>query len=237
MRQEFIPTGNYIKIRQAFARLKELPASAPKMGLGYGNFGLGKTFSLEKIAIDEDAILLRATQTWTKSALLTRLCQELNLDEKGSSSTKYQRVVEAILEDGDVILIIDEIDALLRASKNEVLETLRDIHDEAGCILFIVGMEEANAKLKKHKHYYSRVVEFVLFQPTEREDIAKMTALCEIHIKEDLVDYLAKSYPNLRQTQVLLLRLENYCDMNDLDEADLKIFKQSEVEYGDKRSS
>jgi len=235
MREEFIPTGNYIKMKHSFSRLKELPPSAPKMGLGYGNFGLGKTFSLEKIALEEDAILMRAAQTWTKSALLTRLCQELNLDEKGSSSAKYQRVLEALLEDPR-ILIVDEIDALLRSTKTEVLELLRDLHDEAGIILFMVGMEEANAKLKRHKHYYSRIVEFVFFHQTARDDIAKLCALCEIKIKDDLIDYLAKSYPNLRQTKVLLLRLESYCDLNDIEEADLPVFKKSEVEYGDKRA-
>lgn len=235
MREEFIPTGNYIKMKHSFSRLKELPPSAPKIGLGYGNFGLGKTFSLEKIAAEEDAVLLRAAQTWTKSALLTRLCQELNLDEKGSASVKYQRVLEALLDD-PVILIIDEIDALLRSTKTEVLELLRDLHDEAGVILFMVGMEEANAKLKRHKHYYSRIVEFVFFQQTDRDDIAKLCALCEVRIEDDLIDYLAKSYPNLRQTKVLLLRLESWCELNDIETASLQIFKKSEVEYGDKRA-
>lgn len=235
MKEEFIPTGNYIKMKHSFSRLKELPPSAPKIGLGYGNFGLGKTFSLEKIAAEEDAVLLRAAQTWTKSALLTRLCQELNLDEKGSASVKYQRVLEALLDD-PVILIIDEIDALLRSTKTEVLELLRDLHDEAGIILFMVGMEEANAKLKRHKHYYSRIVEFVFFQQTDRDDIAKLCALCEVHIEDDLIDYLAKSYPNLRQTKVLLLRLESWCELNDIETANLQVFKKSEVEYGDKRA-
>jgi len=236
MKEEFIPTGNYIKMREAFQQLKQLPSSAPKIGLGYGNFGLGKTFSLEKIAIEENAILLRAAQTWTKSALLTRLCHELNLEEKGSASTKYNRVLDALIEEPQII-IIDEIDALLRGSKTEVLETLRDIHDEAGIILFMVGMEEANAKLKSHRHYYSRVVEFVFFLQTNREDIAKLCALCEdITVEEDLISYLAKTYPNLRQTKVLLLRLESWCEMNDVESVNVKTFKESGVEYGDKRA-
>jgi len=50
-----------------------------------------------------------------------------------------------------------------------------------------------------------------------------------------LIDYFVKNYPNLRQTKVLLIRLENWCEMNDVDVVNLEVFKRSEVEYGDKK--
>ena len=37
MREDYIQTRNFIRLKEAFVDLKELPASAPKMGLGYGN--------------------------------------------------------------------------------------------------------------------------------------------------------------------------------------------------------
>ena len=92
MREDYIQTRNFIRLKEAFVDLKELPASAPKMGLGYGNYGLGKTMSLNKIADSEDALLFRAVQTWTKTSVLRELCLELGVDASGQASAMFIRV-------------------------------------------------------------------------------------------------------------------------------------------------
>lgn len=231
MREQFVPTLNYTRVLEAFSNLKNLPDTAPRMGLSYGNFGLGKTVGLEKIAAQENAILLRATQTWSKSSLLVKLCTELGLDTKGHSSVMYERVRESFILEPRIV-IIDEIDALLKAEKISVLELLRDIHDETQIIIFFVGMEEANAKFKKYRHYYSRIVELVKFEGIILKDIESFCALSEVKIEQDLIHFFVKRYPNLRQIKVLLLRLENWCEMNGLESVDLNSFKKSGVEHG-----
>jgi len=231
VREEFIDTQNYSKLVEAFSNLNMLPVTAPRMGLGFGNFGLGKTFSLERIAAKENAILLRAAQTWSKSSLLSKLCIELGLDTKGHSAQMYERVLESFIVEPRII-IIDEVDALLKAEKMPVLELLRDLHDETQIILFFVGMEEANAKFKRHRHYYSRIVELIQFDAIGVNDIEKFCSLSDLKIQVDLVNFFAKRYPNLRQIKVMILRLENYCDINDIDDVDLKTFKASGVEHG-----
>lgn len=234
MREEFVTTVNYITLYEAIQNLKNLPRTAPKMGLGFGHFGLGKTFGLERISAQENAILLRAAQTWTKSSVLTELCEELGVDTNGHGPIKYKRVIESLVSEPRVI-IVDEIDALLRSTKFEVLEMFRDFHDETGVVLFFVGMEESNRKLKKHKHFYSRIVEFVEFQTIQKLDIEKFCGLSDLKLSVDLIDYFHKKFPNLRQIKVLLIRLEKYCEVNDIESVDLKIFKQSGAEYGDKK--
>jgi len=231
MQEKFIETKNYIKLVEAFSNLDSLPATAPRMGLGFGNFGLGKTFSLENIAARENAILLRAAQTWSKSSLLSKLCIELGLDSTGHSPAKYERVLESLLSEPRII-IIDEVDALLKSDKTSVLEMLRDLHDETQIILFFIGMEEANAKFKRHRHYYSRIVELVVFDQINKLDIEKFCGLSEVEIENDLINFFVKRYPNLRQIKVMLLRLENYCAMNSISRVDLKEFKSSGVEHG-----
>lgn len=234
MREEFVMTENYSRLYEALKSLNNLPRTAPKMGLGFGHYGLGKTFGLEKVAAMENAILLRAAQTWSKSSVLTELCEELNLDASGHSPIKYKRILESLVSEPRII-IVDEIDALLRSTKFEVLEMFRDFHDETGIVLFFVGMEESNRKLKKHKHFYSRIVEFVEFQAITKSDIEKFCTLSDVKIEEDLVSYFGKRFPNLRQVKVMILRLEKYCEANDIEEVDLKTFKQSGAEYGDKK--
>lgn len=49
-----------------FANLKNLPETAPRMGLAFGDFGLGKTVGLERIAAQENAILLRSNTDMVK---------------------------------------------------------------------------------------------------------------------------------------------------------------------------
>jgi len=234
MREEFIVTKNYSQLYEAIQSLKNLPRTAPKMGLGYGHFGLGKTFALEKLAAQENAILLRAAQTWSKTSVLTELCEELGVDTTGHSPVKYRRVLESLIA-GPKIIIVDEIDALLRSTKFEVLEMFRDFHDETGIVLFFTGMEEANRKLKKHKHFYSRIVEFVEFHIIHKIDIEAFCSLSDVHIENEVIDYFHKKFPNLRQIKVMLLRLERYCETNDIDIVDMKTFKMSGAEYGDRK--
>lgn len=231
MKESFIETSNYTRLLESFTRLENLPATAPRMGLGYGNFGLGKTFSLERIAARKNALLLRAAQTWSKKSVLERLCFELGLDTQGGSGRMYDRILEELRRE-ERIIIVDEIDALLRSEKVTVLELFRDIHDETSTVLYMIGMEEANSKLKRHRHYYSRVVEFVEFKPISRIDVEKYCELSEVKIEADLIDHFASKYPNLRQIKVLLLRLENECEINGIESVNYKQFKDLGVEHG-----
>ncbi len=232
MKEAFIETENYIKIMEGFARLESLPAnSTRRLGLGYGSFGLGKTFALERVAVKKNAILLRAGQTWTKKVLAEKLCVELNLDVTGSSGHMIDRVCDDLRREYRII-IIDEIDTLLRGDKIEVFELLRDILDTTSSILFFVGMEEANAKFKRYKHYYSRIGEFVEFKNIGREDIKKFCRNCDVRIEDDVIEYFAKKYPNLRQIKMMLFRIEKRCDElhDDWESVSMERFHELKVE-------
>jgi len=229
MKNIFIRTRNYIKLQEAMSRLKALPLDTDRMGLAYGSFGLGKSVSLERIVAQEDAILLRCDQTWSVSSVLKRLCEELKIDERGRSNTLFNRVVEALLLEPRII-IVDEIDTLLRSGKGDVFELFRDIHDETKSIIFFVGMENSLAKIKRHKHYFSRLTEIVKFEPIGKDDIKAFCELCEVKIKDDLIDYFAKRYANLREIRVFLIRLEEWAELNDIKEIGLSEFKASGVE-------
>ena len=231
MKETFIETSNYIKLNEAFIRLKNLPVTSPKMGLGYGIFGLGKTFSLEKVAVKYNAVLLRALHTWRPKSMLERLCEEMGLDKSGTSSQLYSRLVEDLRSKRRTI-IIDEVDALLPSKNFEMLEILRDIHDETGVIIFFVGMEESNAKMKRHRHFYSRIFEFVKFKPVVFEDVEKYckTYSDNVAISADLIEFFASTYPNLRQIRKLLTDLETVAKRQCLTSCDLDQFKALEIE-------
>ena len=87
MKEEFLHTQNYIKLEEAFQGLKELPMSAPKMGLGYGNYGLGKTIHIKNVTGQISADTLKNVINWqwpTNSIQLQDI--QLNFNrEKGFS--------------------------------------------------------------------------------------------------------------------------------------------------------
>ncbi len=229
MKDVFIETQNYIKLSEAMSRVKSLPLTADRLGIAYGNFGLGKTFALERVAHEENALLLRSDQTWTVSSTLKKLAYELGLDANGKSSSLFERVLEELMKEPRII-IIDEIDTLLKGGKYEVFELFRDIHDQTKNIIFFIGMEDALAKIKRHRHYFSRLTEIVKFEPINKDDISKFCQLCEVKIEPDIIEYFAKRYQNLRQIKVFLLRIEEYAELNDIESFNLALLKQAKVE-------
>lgn len=227
MKDVFIKTRNYNKLSEAMSRLQLLPKKTDKMGIAYGNPGLGKTVGLEELASEHNAIIIRANETWTVSSFLKELAYELGLDESGRSSALFKRITGALSSEPRII-IIDEIDKLLERN-NRVFELLRDIHDTSKNIIFFIGMESSLAKIKRHRHYFSRLTEIVKLDPISKEDITKLCTLCEVKIEADLIEYFSVKYPNLRDIIALLRRIEAEADKNDIESFNLQLAKQTKV--------
>ena len=234
MIEQFVKTENYTKMYELMSTLvDDLAGNAERMGLGFGRYGLGKTFALERVTMEFGAILLRQNQTWTKSSVQKILARELGIDTEGKSSADLlEEMVDNLIQDPTPI-IVDEVDGLLRADRFSVLEFFRDIHDLTGNVFVMVGMESCNSRLKNHPHFYSRIVEKVKFQPIGKADIKKFCLQSEVKIEEDLIEFFLKKYPNLRRIKVFILRLEKWADANGIDSIDLKMFRQSGVEKDD----
>lgn len=229
MQYKFITTRNYTRIYEAIQYLKNLPEKVPKMGIAYGLYGIGKTLSLNKIAEDEQAVLLECSPTWTQSTFLKAMCLELEEEPTGTSTTKLEKIVRSLSYSKKVI-IIDEVDRILGSDKKAILDAIRYIHDQTETVVMVVGMGNALAKLKKDGAFYSRLTQRIKLQGTCEEDIRSFCSNSEITIKENLVKYFADKHPNLRFVKVFIENLERYCEINDIDEADLKIFKESGAE-------
>ncbi|PHO09757.1 DNA transposition protein [Malaciobacter canalis] len=229
MQYKFIKTKNYSKINEGLQHLKILPTKVPKLGIAYGKYGIGKSLALEKIAVDENAVLLEASPTWSLPSFLKHLCFELEADVVGTSTTKMENILKALYERPRII-IIDEIDRLLIGSKKDILDAIRYIHDQSETIIFVVGMDNALAKLKNDGAFESRLTVKIKLEKTAKEDIQDFCSNSEIEITDDLINYFAKRHPNLRYIKVFIENLERYCEINDIEVADLKVFKASKVE-------
>ncbi len=233
MKLKFIPTSNYIKLLSAIEALEALPHGAPKMGLGYGFYGLGKSMSLEKIAFQKNAILMRAGIVKSATTVLEYLCEECRVETGGGAARMYKRLIPALIKDPRIILL-DEVDKFLGepgiAHNFRLLDLFRDIHDESGCIVYFVGMEQALAKFRKYPHFYSRVVEITNFLPNSAADINALCDLCEVRVEEDLREYFLREYANLREIFVLLDVAERRAEINGIESLSLESFKKIGIE-------
>lgn len=229
MQYKFVKTKNYSRIYEAIQHLKNLPTKVPKLGIAYGKYGIGKSLALENIALEENAILLEASPTWSIASFLKHLCFELEVDVTGTSTTKMENILKALYERPRIV-IIDEVDRLLVSTKREILDSLRYIHDQTETVILVVGMDNALAKLKNDGAFESRLAVKIKLQNTSKEDIQVFCSNAEVTIKEDVINYFAKKHPNLRYIKVFIENLERYCETNDIEEVDMKVFRASKVE-------
>ncbi len=237
-KREFVKTKNYTAMFELLSTLIDMEGNSERIGLGYGSPGVGKTTALEKLTREFDGVLVRVLESWTPSSAMRAVADALGVNSQGSTSAVVQRTIDSLI-DNPRPLIVDEIDRALVGGKIGILESLRDLHDQAQVPLLLVGMGQCDAKLQRHKHFYSRIVKKTYFIDTPKDDIDRFIKLCGIGngekfepivIKEDLATYLRGKFKSIRAIKVILKLLELWCETNGVFEVDMKRYKLSGVE-------
>lgn len=232
MRNGFIETTNYKRFKEAIEALKNTEIeefNSARMALFSGSFGIGKTWAIEKMAVNEpkNIIFLRAEEVWNKGFLIKKIGIELGVGSGKMTDTSEQIKERLRLEDR--IMIVDEVDKLLTAAKHELLEVFRDLTDQTSCIVVFIGMEQSAVKWAKYGHYYSRLRRHKL-EKTSLEDIKTFCQLAEVKIEDDLIAHFDKKYGNLREIKRKIEALEELCLLKDIDSVNLRTYKELGVE-------
>ena len=185
MKRKFVVTQNVKRFVDLMDTLKNAPANLPKMALVYGGFGLGKSQTIMWWVTNNDAIYVRCNHKMSARWLLTEIVEELDDVPTYLTSLLFKQI-EDKLRERPKVLVVDEVDFLLNNSS--AIETVRDLHDKIGIPVVLVGMSLAEAKLKRHKHIYDRllgVLKFETFNKTgellhEQHDIARFKSQNEV---------------------------------------------------------
>ena len=216
MKLNFIKTQNVKNFIGLVENLLNKPKNIPKMGLIYGEPGLGKSQTALWLACKYDAIYLRATNLMTGRWLLEEIAKEMDEIPRYLTSDNFNLIVQKLKQKTQLI-IVDEIDYLMNNLKT--IEILRDIHDKTDCPIIFVGMGLAHKKLERYKHLFDRFSEIVKFETFVVNDIAQIiNQLAEIKFTTDSIEYIHKKFNRFRQIVQLINKLEIIAKENNLTE-------------------
>jgi len=224
MKKVFVRTKNVKNFVNLMNNLKNSTNEIPKMGLIYGDPGLGKTQTAIWWAMKNNAVYVRAQNRMTSKWLLESIIYELG---EAAIRRKTSDLVEqciAHLRMQPQMIIVDEVDYLV--NKMATIETLRDIHDLACVPIVLIGMLNAKTKLGTYKHFYDRISEKLEFETFAQEDIdIIIDELSEVKIMDDAKVKIFEKINRFRQLTKIISLIETLAQTNGLTKIDAKHLK------------
>ena len=218
MKKTFIKTKNVKRFVALMDELQKPPPNIPKLTLVYGDYGLGKSQTIQWWADKNDSVYVRATQGMTTVKwLLSEIAEELGEEPYWHAQDNFE-VIEKSLRLYPKIIIVDEIDYLI---EKHTVETLRDFHDKTTCPIVLVGMGAADKKLARYPHLVDRLYKTLKFEQFNAEDIREIIEnLTELNFTDDGINYLATRTNQFRQLVKLINKIEKLSETNKIDEID-----------------
>lgn len=224
MKKVFVKTKNVKGFMNLIFNLKSKPENISKIGLVYGEAGLGKTKTALYLAIQHDAIYVRATNSMTPKWLLEEIAKELGEIPRFYTADIFRQCVNA-LKSKPQLIIVDEIDYLLADFR--AIESLRDLNDETDVPIILVGMNLAKHKLKKHNHLLDRISEIYHFKEFDFLDVKQIVnELSEVEITDCAVKTIHSKHKRFRQIVRTIDSLEKIAVANELTKIDVDILKE-----------
>lgn len=198
MKRVFATTSNSVAFDEAVQALKKRGAREASWLLLCGEAGHGKSALSQNYVAEEGGIYIRAKAHWTPAVALAELVTETGQTPERKNSANFDTVVRSLAINPRPI-VVDEIDHIL--GKRDTLETIRDISDLTEIPVIIVGMEEAERRLKRFPQIYSRINQIVRTKPQKRDYVGSILAdLCEVPFEDAVVDVvLAQTGGYLRE--------------------------------------
>lgn len=234
MKTKFIATNNVRSLYKLADTLNSKSDNTPGLGLCYGQPGLGKTEGAIRLAVTRDYIYMRAKTAWTVLWFLQDLLRELEEQEIGVTKKAYDRVKEVLLKRPRLILI-DEVDHMLHDGR--VIETCRDLHDETGNPFLLIGMQDAERKLKRYPHLYDRFADVVRVEPVQADEIMRIAdELCEVPISEAAAkEVFKRTNGTFRKIITILNRAEQFARQNSLEQITPRLLSNGSARNKPKR--
>ena len=217
MKRTFIKTKNVKRFIALMDELQTLPYNIPKIALVYGDYGLGKSQTIQWWVDKNNSVYVRAVKSMTSRWLISEIAEELGEEPFWHTQETFS-IVESHLKRNPKTIVIDEMDYL---TQNDTIELIRDLHDKTNCPIVLVGMAMADKKLARYPHLCDRIYKSLKFETFNSEDIKEiLSELTELNFTSDSIEYLATRTNQFRQLVKITNKLEKLSATNDLQELD-----------------
>lgn len=217
MRNQTALTKNLIAALDAYQYISQAAKDgSPAIAMFTGDAGLGKSKAGEYLFIEADGLLVRCCRADTHGTILTKIANELGLEQRQSKKDTQDYIVNELAQLNKP-LFIDEADYLV--NKIDVLEGIRDIYDLALVPIILIGYAQLPRKVKRLPQLVSRIAQHVEFKCADFADITCMAeSLVEnTQISEDLLAaLLSVSKGNFRHIHTGLATIERFARSNEL---------------------
>lgn len=215
MKIVFIATRNVTQFQRAMAVLADTDKGQPGLAVVQGKAGMGKTVCAQTwhSRHEGDAFYLRVWEDWTQAGMLQKLCFEVCGDRPRSAAPCKQRIIgelDAMRKQGArPVVFVDEADRLV---VNRI-EDLRDIHDETGVPIILIGEEGLFNRLSGRGRIMDRVTQKVTFQGVTADDVMLFTSQAAgLKLSPEACKQLLGSCGgNFRRLYVLTQAIEQAC--------------------------
>lgn len=229
MKKGFVQNSNYARFLQAVKAVEQRGAREASLMLVTGPAGLGKSETVDRFAVDANALYLRAKETWTKRGMLVEMAETLRIPTNLSNHEMQARIIGAV-GPRQTPIIIDEAEHTVRTTAS-ILECVRDISDLTETLVVLVGMETIENRIARYPQISSRIAQVVHFQPLTEKDVQlACKSLAEVEIDADLVRELHRqSEGKMRLVMNGLATIERLTRANSLDRATAEAFSGIEL--------
>ena len=223
MKRAFIKTQNVKRFITLMEELKKLPPNIPKLAMVYGEHGLGKTHSVIWWATRNDAIYVRANNEINQNGLLKLIVEELGERPFFSMQENFNLILKHLRIEPKII-IVDEVDYLF--NYHNAIEILRDIQDNTGVPILLVGMGMVDKKIARLKHFDDRIYKKLKFEHFDENDIKEiLESMTELNFTDDAITYLATRTNQFRQLVKLINHIEKLSKTNEIKDLDEYVLK------------
>ena len=223
MKNVFIKTKNVKRLVSLLDEVQKLPPNIPKLALVYGEHGLGKTHSVIWWATRNDAIYVRANNDINQNGLLKLIVEELGERPFFFMQENYNLILKHLRTEPKII-IVDEVDYLF--NYHNAIEILRDIQDNTGVPILLVGMGMVDKKIARLKHFNDRIYKKLKFEHFDENDIKEiLESLTDLNFTDDAITYLSTRTNQFRQLVKLINHIEKSSKINEIKDLDEYVLK------------
>jgi len=197
MKAAFVETENVNRFHAALTALERRGAQEACLMVVDGRPGLGKTTALNRWAVHNQSVYVRAKKEWTPGWFLNDLLGEFRIQPAHSYEKRFRQAMEVLLQRQSLMLtqkktfvvIVDEADHI--SANRRIMESIRDFSDMGDIIFVLVGMGRIRDNLTALPQVASRIAQYVRFEQAGVEDVRRfMDAICEVPVADDLAAFV-----------------------------------------------